>query len=218
MNKSKNIIFFMIMALLMNLQSCRKKYDSTPEDMTEYGWTLYEQGDYLTSNDWFKQSIQDNPAWKEGYNGLGWTFGKLTLLDSSIYYFSQGLNKPQFEWDTTDTHAELLAGLTFSNRALGSHLNTIINGDSLLSRTEPVLMTDPHWTFSHDSLLNYLDVRIALASAYFSLGELDSMENHITLILDELSSTDTTVTDTSANGRKLRAEQLEFLQTYLLIH
>ena len=28
----------------------------------------------------------------DGYNGLGWSFGKLTDLDSSIYYFEKGLN------------------------------------------------------------------------------------------------------------------------------
>lgn len=212
------ITVLLTLGLLLDLQSCRKKFNSTPEDMTDYGWTLYKQQDYLSSNDWFRQSIEKDPDWKDGYNGLGWTYGKLTVIDSSIYYFSQGLDKPQFQWDTTDTHAELLAGLTFSNRARGLHRNTIFNGDSLLLRTEPVLPSDPHWAFTHDSLLNYLDVRIAMASAYFSLGELDSMEIQIEFILDGLESSDTTVTDTSANGRKLRAEQLENLQVYLLTH
>ncbi|MFQ6612470.1 MAG: hypothetical protein ACE5D2_05140 [Fidelibacterota bacterium] len=208
------IIFLMTVIWFgLEVQSCRKQYSALPEDMTDYGWTLYESGDYLNANDWFQQSVKEDTAWKDGYNGLGWSYGKLMVLDSSIVYFTDGLSKTQNPWMTTDIHSEILAGLTFSYYAQGNARNTIYFADSLLTRTTKALK--PGWAFSHDSLLNYLDVRITLAAAYFDVKQFDSTAMQIVIILDSLGSSDTVVTDTSLQGRKNMAAQIQSLQDFL---
>ena len=76
---------------LITLDACRKKYYATAEDMSEYGWVMYETKDYLTSNSWFQDAVSDDANWMDGYNGLGWSYAKLMVLDSSIANFITGL-------------------------------------------------------------------------------------------------------------------------------
>jgi tetratricopeptide (TPR) repeat protein len=209
----KITLFVTLIWFGLEMQSCRKQYSALPEDMTDYGWTLYESGDYLTANNWFQQSVDSDTSWKDGYNGLGWSYGKLMVLDSSISYFTKGLSKSQDPFIKTDIHSEILAGLTFSYYAQGDARNTIYYADSLLTRTTKPL--EPGWSFSHDSLLNYLDVRITLAAAYFDEKKFDSTALQIGIILDSLSKSDTVVTDTSLQGRKNMAAQIQSLQDFL---
>ena len=74
--------------------------------MTEYGWDLYEEGEYENANVWFEEAVFEDINYKDGYNGLGWTYGKLAKLDSSIANFRQG-HALALE-DTTDEDLNLL--------------------------------------------------------------------------------------------------------------
>ncbi len=215
MTRLKTItVLFLLCLFCLDTQSCRKKYAATAEDMAEYGWVLYEQKDFVNSNAWFTESIVEDSSWKDGYNGLGWTWGKLKEADTSLIYFNEGMDKTQFEWDTTDTHSEILAGLTFAHHALGHERLTIYYGDSLITRTDKPLQ--PHWTFSHDTLLNHLDVRITMAAAYYALGKFDSTIIQISKIFEDMKSNQLAVTDTTILGRKLMANQIDSLQAVLL--
>ena len=94
----------------ITMDACRKNYEATAEDMTEYGCVLYTAGDYLSSNEWFKSSIVENDKWKDGYNGLGWSYAKLMVMDTSITHFITGLATEEDKWLTTDVQSEILAG------------------------------------------------------------------------------------------------------------
>ena len=63
--------------------------------MANYGWSLYEQAEYVDSYEWFSNSIREDLDYQDGYNGLGWTFGKLVELDSAVQIFMIGLTKPR---------------------------------------------------------------------------------------------------------------------------
>ena len=76
-----------IFILLLIFVACRKQWNATDEDMANYGWILYEQGEYVDSYEWFSNSIQEDLDYQDGYNGLGWTFGKLVDLDSAVQAF-----------------------------------------------------------------------------------------------------------------------------------
>ena len=117
---------------LLTLDACRKNYAATAEDMVEYGWDLFEASDYLNSNSWFNDAILDDAEWKDAYNGLGWSYAKLMVLDSSISYFTTGLEKNQDKWSITDSQAEILAGLTFAYNAKGNDAKAIEYGSCLL--------------------------------------------------------------------------------------
>jgi len=211
---SKTTVLFILSLGLITVDACRKKYYATAEDMAEYGWVLFETQEYLTSNAWFLDAIKENKDWKDGYNGLGWTYAKLMVLDSSIAHFTTGLEKTQYQWNPVDVQSEILAGLTFANHALGKDAKTIQYGTAFLDSTVKPLTLG--WTFTHDSLLNYLDVRITMAASYYALGKFDSTILQVTVILDSLNSSELVITDTTLAGRKEMAKQIMTLQDYLL--
>jgi len=209
-------LFFILTIGLITVDACRKNYYASAEDMAEYGWVLFEKKtfeDYLSSNSWFQDGIAKNSEWKDAYNGLGWSYAKLMVLDSSIDNFEIGLAKPQDTWNPTDIHSEILAGLTFAYSAQGNDGKAIQYGRTFLDSTVKPLKAG--WIFSHDSLLNHLDVRVTLAASYFAKGKFDSTIMQITVILDSLSSSEIPVTDTTLIGRKEMAKQISLLQKYL---
>ncbi|MEA1882496.1 MAG: hypothetical protein U9N31_08865 [Candidatus Marinimicrobia bacterium] len=210
----KATILFVITIGLITFDACRKKYYATAEDMVDFGWVLYKTKDYLNSNSWFHDAVKEDANWKDGYNGLGWTYAKLMVLDSSISHFNTGLTKKQDAWNPTDVHAEILAGLTFGYHAQGKDAKTVQYGRTFLDSTVKPLTAG--WLFTHDSLLNYLDVRITLAASYFALGKFDSTILQVTIILDSLNSSELPITDTTLIGRNEMAKQIMTLQDYLL--
>ena len=210
----KTTILFLISIGLITLDACRKKYYATAENMAEYGWVLYKTKDFLNSNTWFQDAVTNDKNWKDAYNGLGWTYAKLMVLDSSIANYQTGLGKKQDAWNPTDIHSEILAGLTFAYHAQGKDKKTVEFGRTFLDSTVKPLTSG--WIFSHDSLLNYLDVRITLAASYFALGKFDSTILQVTVILDSLNSSELPITDTTLIGRIEMAKQIMTLQDYLL--
>ena len=210
----KPFIYFIITVSLLFTDGCRKNYIVTSEDESSYGWEIFEQKDYLKSKEWFYNSITTDKKWKDGYNGLGWTYAKLMVLDSSIAHFTTGLEKTQNQWNPIDVQSEILAGLTFANHALGKDAKTIQYGTAFLDSTVKPLTLG--WAFTHDSLLNYLDVRITMAASYYALGKFDSTILQVTVILDSLNSSELVITDTTLAGRKEMAKQIMTLQDYLL--
>ncbi len=92
MSITKQNTFILLMLLLaLFVGSCRKQYHATEKDMADYGWFLFEkaatQSNYTVSKNWFLSSVNEDTMYMDGYNGLGWSYGKITDLDSSIYYF-----------------------------------------------------------------------------------------------------------------------------------
>ena len=211
---SKTTLLFIMAIGLITMDACRKKFYATAEDMAEYGWELFETKEYLPSNAWFLDAVSEDSDWKDGYNGLGWTYAKLMVLDSSISHFTIGLAKKQHQWNPIDVQSEILAGLTFANHALGKDAKVIQYGRAFLDSTVTPLTAG--WMFTHDSLLNYLDVRITLAASYFAVGKFDSTILQVTVILDSLNSSELPITDTTLVGRKEMAKQIMTLQDYLL--
>ena len=70
----KSILYFFLVIGLLTVDACRKNYDATAEDMSQYGWVLYKSKDYLNSNSWFQDGIEKDSEWKDAYNGLGWSY------------------------------------------------------------------------------------------------------------------------------------------------
>jgi tetratricopeptide (TPR) repeat protein len=197
--------------------ACRKQWNATEEDMANYGWTLYEQGDYLGSYEWFSNSVLEDMNYQDGYNGLGWSFGKLVELDSAILAFEEGLTKPQNPRILENVSHDILAGLTFAHSAL-KHDSSVVNyGDSLVWLLEQDA-DDKTWNFPHDSTTNYLDVHVMLALSYFALSDFTESLEHVQAIKAALNpASPLWIVDTSTiTGRDQLASQIEYLQNYLL--
>ena len=113
-NIKKPLISFVIAISLLIIDGCRKDFEATAEHKATYGWEMFEMKDYLQSKEWFSNSIATDKKWKDGYNGLGWSYAKLLELDSldtenigSIRTFHRGLTYPKDIWNTTDVHLEI---------------------------------------------------------------------------------------------------------------
>jgi len=224
---NKSTCLFVLVLSLMTIDGCRKDYASTSEDMAEYGWVLYETAatgtEYLISNNWFQDAVIKDSELKDGYNGLGWTFSKTgdkEYLDSSISRFLTGLDLKQDEWNPINIQGEILAGLTFAYQAKGNDAKAIQYGRTFIDSTSKPFT--PGWVFSHDSLLNYSDLRLALATSYFAKGKFDSTTIQVSVILDSINSKTLAVIasdspdSTGVKSRMLMAAQLDSLQKILL--
>ena len=204
---------------------CRKDFTATAEHKASYGWERYELSDYLKSKEWFANSVSTNEKWKDAYNGLGWSYAKLLELDSldtenigAIRTFHRGLIQPKDEWNTTDVHLEILAGLAFAYHAKGNNSEVVKFGSALIDST--LIGLNPSrwhsWAFSHDSTLNYLDLRVTMASSYFALAKFDSTHKHLKVVLDSLGESSRLISDYSTLlGRQKVAQQLDSLQKVL---
>ena len=196
--------------------ACRKQWNATDEDMANYGWTLYEQGEYLDSYEWFSNSIQEDLDYQDGYNGLGWTFGKLVELDSAVQVFDVGLTKPQNPRMLDIVAHDILAGLTFAHSALKHDSSVVHYGDSLIWLIKQKI-GDKTWIFPHDSTTNYLDVHVTLALSYYALSDFAESLGHVQSIKTALNPASPPWLDNTATivGRDQLAAEIEYLQNYL---
>ena len=196
--------------------ACRKQWNATDEDMANYGWTLYEQGEYLDSYEWFSNSIQEDLDYQDGYNGLGWTFGKLVELDSAVQVFDIGLTKPQNPRMLDIVAHDILAGLTFAHSALKHDSSVVHYGDSLIWLIKQKI-GEKTWIFPHDSTTNYLDVHVTLALSYYALSDFAESLGHVQSIKTALNpaSPPYVVNTTTIVGRDQLAAEIEYLQNYL---
>ena len=211
-----NRLLLGITMVMLIFAACRKQWNATDEDMANYGWILYEQGDYLGSYEWFSNSIQEDLNYQDGYNGLGWSFGKLVEMDSAILAFEEGLTKPQNPSIVDNVAHDILAGLTFAHSAL-KHDSSVVNyGDSLVWLLEQQT-GDKAWNFPHDSTTNYLDVHVTLALSYYALSDFTESLEHVQAIKAALNpaSPPWVVNTTTITGRDQLAAQIEYLQNYL---
>ncbi|NOZ04413.1 MAG: hypothetical protein GXO92_07415 [FCB group bacterium] len=200
--------------LLIISWGCRQQYEATEIDKTDYGWDLYEQGVYQEANDWFKAAVIQDSSYKDGYNGLGWSYGKLMEMDSSAFYFERGLAYTQSPNILANLDHELKAGLCFANNARGEDSLAIKWGNDLLSDLEQLEI--PTWSFSHDTTLNYLDVHLALSVSYFTVGDFTQSLSHVQYIVDALTPGATFTPNISTIvGRRELADQIEYLRTLL---
>ena len=134
-NITKLHLFF-LMAFVLVGSGCRKQVTASDMDMSEYGWVLYSEGKFTKSNEWFINAVIRDTSYKDGYNGQGWTYGKIGEIDSSIARFTVGRTKALS--DTTwqdeillisdpshDPARECTAGLALAYHAKNSHQDAV---------------------------------------------------------------------------------------------
>ena len=211
-----NRLLLGITMVMLIFAACRRQWNATEEDMANYGWILYEQGDYVGSYEWFSNSVREDENYQDGYNGLGWSFGKLVDPDSAVQAFDVGLTKQQNPRMLDIVAHDILAGLTFAHSALKQDSSAVAYGDSLIWLLEQQI-GDKTWTFPHDSTTNYLDVHVTLALSYFALSDFTESLEHVQAIKTALNpASPPYVVDTNTvRGRRQLAAEIEYLQNYL---
>ena len=221
--KTKNIILNCIafLAVITLFPNCRGEIIPTDEDLSNYGWTLYEAGEYVEAMEWFQDAINKDAGSPDGYNGMGWTMGHQRQLDASIEYFDSYLNiNTDFE-DLFDFYA----GLAFAYSARGYSANE--NGNSLsddelaltyasyLLGSIKVEIGDSYWCFCHKTQINHLDVQYVLALSEYRLGLFESCQNTINSINQVVEPSNQPINLGSelqtVHGRRILLEELESL-------
>ena len=175
----KYIITFVCVLILSN--GCRQPVIPTEEDLAGYGWTLYEQGEYQEAREWFYDAVDKDSSYADGFNGIGWCFGKLRQADSAAAYFHISQTKPFDPYDTPDLDLDLYAGLTFAYS--GMHVDSLVR-----TYAAYVLVERPElgpWYFSHDNKINHLDIRLELALADFNMGYFISCRDNLQSIYND---------------------------------
>jgi tetratricopeptide (TPR) repeat protein len=207
----KLIFFFGFTLFSMN---CRQPVIPTEEDLAGYGWTLYETGKYQEAREWFYDAVAKDSSYADGYNGIGWCFGKLRRADSAAVYFHISQTKPFDSYDTPDLDLDLYAGLTFAYS--GMHIDSLVREYATYVLVERPILGP--WKFSHDNKTNHLDVRLELALADFNMGYFTSCRDNLQSIYNDSSYQSypqNTVESLTMNVETLlgRAELAQLLQS-----
>ena len=205
------IFFFGFTFFSMN---CRQSVIPTEEDLAGYGWTLYETGKYQEAREWFYDAVAKDSSYADGYNGIGWCFGKLRRADSAAVYFHISQTKPFDSYDTPDLDLDLYAGLTFAYS--GMHIDSLVREYATYVLVERPILGP--WKFSHDNKINHLDVRLELALADFNMGYFTSCRDNLQSIYNDSSYQSypqNTVESLTMNVETLlgRAELAQLLQS-----
>ncbi len=210
--KQYKLIFFFSFALFS--LNCRQPVIPTEEDLAGYGWTLYETGKYQEAREWFYDAVAKDSSYADGYNGIGWCFGKLRRADSAAVYFHISQTKPFDSYDTPDLDLDLYAGLTFAYS--GMHIDSLVREYATYVLVERPILGP--WKFSHDKKINHLDVRLELALADFNMGYFTSCRDNLQSIYNDSSYQSfpqNTVESLTMNVETLsgRAELAQLLQS-----
>ena len=174
----KYITTFICILILFN--GCRQPVIPTEEDLAGYGWVLYEQGEYQEAREWFYDAVDKDSSYADGFNGIGWCFGKLRQADSAAIYFHISQEKPFAPYETPDLDLDLYAGLTFSYS--GMHLDSLVElyGTYVIVERQD-LFIEPYygWSFKHEPTINHLDIHLEIALAKFTQGDFEGCRYHL---------------------------------------
>ena len=102
--------------------NCRQDYVPTDEELADYGWILFSEGDFIGARDWFQQAVEKDATYMDGFCGMGWSHGKLGYVDSAYRYFNEGqdLTYDDVRFPTHENlKLDVLAGLAFAANAIG---------------------------------------------------------------------------------------------------
>jgi len=137
------------------LIQCEDDGPSTPT-LAE-AWGMYEAREFDEAATAFRVIIDDDASLTDASHGLAWACAMSGELDSAAEYFTHTIERDA-------ALAAPHAGLCAVYEAQNIHKNAVTQ--ALLA-----LDSDSLWVFDHDSTINYEDVRLILAQAYFGQGE-----------------------------------------------
>jgi tetratricopeptide (TPR) repeat protein len=163
----KNLIWTSFLLGLL-LFACGGKKGTTPEktaqQLTAEAWSLFESADYDGAKAGFEEALSKDANYADAYNGRGWSYGFLDMKDEALVDFQSAINKGL---DKPDAHVGL-AGLYLGKEEF----------QSAATHAWAALSMDSDYSFSHKSSINYLDLHLILAQAYYGLGDdyLDSAQ------------------------------------------
>jgi tetratricopeptide (TPR) repeat protein len=127
--------------------------------LTAEGWELYEDGDYEGAIGKFDAAIDLDANYRDAYNGLGWSYGKLDSLADAVASFDLCISKG-------DTRPDPYAGKAAVCRDLDPP-----EFEDAIDAAATALSKDSDFEFEHYEDFDWRDLRIIKAQCYFALLE-----------------------------------------------
>jgi tetratricopeptide (TPR) repeat protein len=155
---SKAVSISLIIFLLVASSNCGKstKSEKSAEEFTAEGWRLFEADDFAGAKPSFSQALARDINFADAYNGRGWCNLFLDLEDEAITDFDTANTK---ELDKPDAFVGL-AAIYVGNQEF----------TKAITNTKAALFMDSTYQFSHKTSIDYLDLHLILAQAYYGLG------------------------------------------------
>jgi len=201
-NKTNYLKIISILLLAFIAINCRQDYVPTDEELADYGWILFSENDYIGARDWFKQAVEKDPSYMDGFCGMGWSNGKLGYVDSAYQYFNEGqdLTYDEVRFPSHENlKLDILAGLAFAANAIGNDNLTVSICQAFDYEEETVQASkgDGEWRWTlkeklfssldYDTQINSHDVRLVHAIANFNNGDFANCITHLNQINTDLS-------------------------------
>lgn len=166
------VIYLSIVYLLIFHTNCTLFNEPTAidsEETLQNAWEYFKMNNYDMAYTTFESVIAFDADNEEAYNGRAWCSLLLNDVESAIIDFEIAIDKGN---TSLDLHAGL-AGAYISKDEF----------ELAILKSNYVINTDPAYTFTYEPEINYLDMHLILAMAYFHTGDLQSSYRQI-LILD----------------------------------
>lgn len=131
-------------------------------------WKKFEQGQYSEASLDFGLVLAENSNYSDAYVGLGWSYSFLDSLEQAKEQFDKAISLNNRLFDAYVGRGMVLLSSSKYNAAV--------------SDLSFVLASNPIYAFSHNTDIDYKDIHIALAEAYFYQGKYDKAQGHINFL------------------------------------
>lgn len=171
MNVIKKIMWVALGACLLGTTGCgggtaTGGTTGSAENLSFEGWTDYRSGNYAVSEELFLDALGLDPQFSEALNGLGWIkfqqAGQEENRESRSALLAASRTNFQKATAAAPENVDAWVGLS----GLELHLGNWTDARDAANRA---LSIDPNFFSTHDNI-DFKDVHLILAQAYFYLG------------------------------------------------
>ena len=160
--KTKFIILILSLLSFFSCEDNGGRPEITAGELIASGWVNFEAGEYTSAINDFNSAITKDASAFEAYSGIGWSQIRLDRIDEAEINYLTAL-------DGNYAGKEVLAGLAAISLATEEYTTAIGYAESILN-------IDPDWVFEHDNTVDYKDVWLIVATAYFHEGDFAEVE------------------------------------------
>lgn len=139
----------------------------TPAVLVAEGWSLFSQGQYNQAISKFNAAADQDSDLAEAYDGLGWCYARLGMLDASLEKFTYVLSS------LVDPSQDRYAGISLVYLAMKNYEDA-----SNMSNWALVVYGEVY-QFDHDSAVTDVTLRLVRAISRFHLGLYESAADDV---------------------------------------
>ena len=146
---------------------------SGDDGLITQAWAKFEGGQFEAALSTFEEAAGGEGERAEAYNGMGWCYMKIDSLQAGLDAFDQALSEGL-------SSADPRAGKALIYRDI-----TPADFQNAIDWAYEALRKDAHYVFSHDTSLDWKDLRLVRAQSYFALARYLSAKFEIDILNPE---------------------------------